>query len=121
MADARRNRFDIVLVAAFDRVARSVRHFLELLDELNHLGIEFISHRENIDTSGPLGHAMVIIVGAIAEPRIIPTSASCPRSANCRVGRKLAVWTPTFWRWRQALKSSTGCFPISSSRALAKG
>jgi DNA invertase Pin-like site-specific DNA recombinase len=67
MADARRHRFDIVLVAAFDRVARSVRHFLEVLDVLNHLGIEFISLRENIDTSGPLGRAMVVIVGAIAE------------------------------------------------------
>jgi DNA invertase Pin-like site-specific DNA recombinase len=48
-------------------MARSVRHFLEVLDELGHLGIEFISLRENIDTSGPLGRAMVIIVGAIAE------------------------------------------------------
>jgi DNA invertase Pin-like site-specific DNA recombinase len=67
MADARRHRFDIVLVAAFDRVARSVRHFLEVLDELNHLGIEFISFRENIDTGGPLGRAMIVIVSAIAE------------------------------------------------------
>jgi DNA invertase Pin-like site-specific DNA recombinase len=67
MADARRNRFDIVLVAAFDRVARSVRHFLDALDELNRLGIEFISLRENIDTGGPLGRAIVVIVGAIAE------------------------------------------------------
>jgi DNA invertase Pin-like site-specific DNA recombinase len=48
-------------------VARSVRHFLEVLDELNHLGIEFISFRENIDTGGPLGRAIVVIVGAIAE------------------------------------------------------
>jgi DNA invertase Pin-like site-specific DNA recombinase len=67
MTDARRRRFDILLVAAFDRIARNVRHFLEVLDELNHLGIEFISLRENIDTSGPLGRAMVVIVGAIAE------------------------------------------------------
>jgi DNA invertase Pin-like site-specific DNA recombinase len=67
MADARRNRFDIVLVAAFDRMARSVRHFLEVLDELTHLGIEFVSLRENIDTGGPLGRAIVVIVGAIAE------------------------------------------------------
>src|SRR5579863_9022064 len=67
MADARRRRFDVVLVAAFDRVARNVRHFLEVLDELNHLGIEFVSLRENIDTGGPLGRAMVVIVGAIAE------------------------------------------------------
>jgi DNA invertase Pin-like site-specific DNA recombinase len=67
MVDARRHRFDVLLVAAFDRVARSVRHFLEVLDELNHLGIEFVSFRENIDTGGPLGRAMVVIVGAIAE------------------------------------------------------
>ena len=52
LADARRHRFDIVLVAAFDRVARSVRHFLEVLDELNRLGIEFVSFLENIDTGG---------------------------------------------------------------------
>jgi DNA invertase Pin-like site-specific DNA recombinase len=67
MADARRHKFDTVLVWAFDRMARSVRHFLEILDELNHLSIEFVSFRENIDTGGPLGRAMVVIVGAIAE------------------------------------------------------
>jgi DNA invertase Pin-like site-specific DNA recombinase len=67
MADARRRKFDVVLVAAFDRVARSVRHFLEVLDELSRLNIEFISQRESIDTGGPLGRAIVVIVGAIAE------------------------------------------------------
>src|ERR1700733_14432354 len=67
MSDARRHRFDVLLVTAFDRIARNVRHFLEVLDELNHLSVEFISLRENIDTSGPLGRAMVVIVGAIAE------------------------------------------------------
>ena len=67
MADARRHRFDVVLVSAFDRIARNVRHFLDVLDELNHLGIEFVSKRENVDTSGPLGRAMLTIIGAIAE------------------------------------------------------
>ncbi len=67
LADARRGEFDVVLVWASDRLARSVRHFLEVLDELNHLGIEFVSFRENIDTGGPLGRAVVIIIGAIAE------------------------------------------------------
>ena len=65
--NARRHRFDVVLVAAFDRIARSVRHFLEVLDELTRLNIEFISFRENVDTSGPLGRAMIVIIGAIAE------------------------------------------------------
>lgn len=67
MADARRGQFDVVLVWASDRIARSVKHFLETLDELNRLNIEFISFREQIDTGGPLGRAVVVIIGAIAE------------------------------------------------------
>jgi DNA invertase Pin-like site-specific DNA recombinase len=67
LADARKRRFDVVVVWAFDRMARSVRHFLEVLDELTQLNIEFVSHRENIDTGGALGRAMIVIVGAIAE------------------------------------------------------
>jgi len=67
LADAHRRKFSIVLVAAFDRVARSVKHFLTLLDELNDLGIEFISARENIDTSGAMGRVFVTIIGCIAE------------------------------------------------------
>jgi DNA invertase Pin-like site-specific DNA recombinase len=67
MADARRGKFDVVLVAAFDRIARSVRHFLEVLDELTHLNVEFVSFRENVDTGGPLGRAVIVIIGAISE------------------------------------------------------
>jgi DNA invertase Pin-like site-specific DNA recombinase len=67
MSDARRGRFDVVLVWASDRIARSVKHFLDVLDELNRLNIEFISFREQIDTGGPLGRAVVVIIGAIAE------------------------------------------------------
>jgi len=67
MHDARRGKFDVVLVWASDRIARSVKHFLEVLDELNRLGIEYISLRENIDTGGPLGRALIVIVAAIAE------------------------------------------------------
>lgn len=67
LRDARRGRFQVVVVWASDRIARSVRHFLEVLDELNHLSIEFVSFRENLDTGGPLGRAVVIIIGAIAE------------------------------------------------------
>jgi DNA invertase Pin-like site-specific DNA recombinase len=67
MRDARRGRFDVVLVWASDRIARSVKHFLDVLDELNRLNVEFISFREQIDTGGPLGRAVVVIIGAIAE------------------------------------------------------
>ncbi len=67
LADAHRRRFSIVLVAAFDRVARSVKHFLMVVDELNDLGVEFVSARENIDTSGAMGRMFVTIIGCIAE------------------------------------------------------
>jgi DNA invertase Pin-like site-specific DNA recombinase len=67
MRDGRRGRFDVVLVWASDRIARSVKHFLDVLDELNRLNIEFISFREQLDTGGPLGRAVVVIIGAIAE------------------------------------------------------
>jgi DNA invertase Pin-like site-specific DNA recombinase len=67
LADAHRRRFDIVLVAAFDRVARSVKHFLAVVDELHDLGIEFVSARENIDTSGAMGRMFVVMVSSIAE------------------------------------------------------
>ena len=67
MRDARRGRFDVVLVWACDRIARSTRHLLEVLDELSHLGIEFVSFREQMDTGGPLGRAIVVIIGVVAE------------------------------------------------------
>ena len=67
LADARRGKFDVLAISAFDRLARSVSHLIRLLDELHELGIEFISFREAIDTQGPLGRAITIILGAIAE------------------------------------------------------
>src|ERR1019366_8399778 len=67
LRDARRGRFQVVLVWASDRIARSVRHFLEVLDEFNRLSIEFVSFRESIDTGGPLRRVVVIIIGVIAE------------------------------------------------------
>jgi len=67
MADARRGEFSVVLVAAFDRIARSTKNFLEIVDELNGLGIEFISAPEAIDTSGPMGRMFITLVGSIAE------------------------------------------------------
>jgi len=67
LKDANRHRFDVVLVWSCDRLARSTKHFLQVLDELNDRGIQFLSQREAIDTDGPLGRAIVVIVSAVAE------------------------------------------------------
>jgi DNA invertase Pin-like site-specific DNA recombinase len=67
IADARQKKFSVVLVAAFDRVARSVKHFFQVMDEFDSLGIVFISRRENVDTSGPMGRLFLTLIGSIAE------------------------------------------------------
>jgi len=69
MQDSRRGEFSVVLVAAFDRIARSTKNFLEVVDELNSLSVEFVSAREAIDTSGPMGRMFLTMVGmAIGLP-----------------------------------------------------
>jgi DNA invertase Pin-like site-specific DNA recombinase len=67
MTDARRRRFDIVLVARFDRFARSTRHLILALEEFQSLGVDFISLNESIDTSTPMGKMIFTVIGAVAE------------------------------------------------------
>jgi len=69
MADARQHKFGVVLVAAFDRLARNTRHFLQVIDELSSLNIAFVSKREGISTDdhNPMGRLFLTIIGSIAE------------------------------------------------------
>ena len=67
MAEVNARRVDVVVVAAFDRLGRSVRHLVETLELFRHLGVEFISLRESIDTGSPLGTAVFTIIAAIAQ------------------------------------------------------
>lgn len=67
MNDARKRRFDCVLVWRFDRFARSTEHLLLAREEFCTLGIQFISYQENIDTTSPLGRALFTIVSAVAQ------------------------------------------------------
>ena len=67
MDDARKRKFDMVLVWRFDRFARSTRHLINALEEFKNLGIDFVSYQENIDTSSPLGSAIFTIISAVAQ------------------------------------------------------
>jgi DNA invertase Pin-like site-specific DNA recombinase len=58
---------DVLVVYKLDRVARSLRHLLKILDRLNAIGAQFWSLSEAIDTSTPAGRMMMQIVGAFAE------------------------------------------------------
>src|SRR5258708_15999485 len=67
MNDARKRQFDAIVVWRFDRFARSTKHLLLSLEEFRSLGIQFISYKENMDTSSQLGHALFTIVSAVAQ------------------------------------------------------
>jgi DNA invertase Pin-like site-specific DNA recombinase len=67
LRDGRKRAFNVLIVAAFDRVARSTKHFLGVVDELDSLGIEFISRRENIATDGAIGRLFITLISSIAE------------------------------------------------------
>jgi len=67
MNDAKKRRFDVVLVWRFDRFARSTTHLLLSLEQFRNLGVDFVSYQENIDTSSPLGSAIFTIISAVAQ------------------------------------------------------
>jgi len=67
LADARRRRFDAVLVYRYDRFARSLRQLVNALGEFDALGIHFISLHEGVDTSTPSGRLVFGIFASIAE------------------------------------------------------
>jgi len=67
MADAKHRKFDIVLVWKFDRFARSLKMLVDSLALFQELGIDFISYKENIDTTTSMGRLIFHINSAYAE------------------------------------------------------
>ena len=67
MADAKRRKFDVVMVWKFDRFARSLKHLITALAEFDHLGIDFVSHQEAVDTQTPAGKALFSMIAVMAE------------------------------------------------------
>lgn len=69
LSDVRNPRrdYDAVAVWAGDRMARSVRDFLSILDVLGQHGVEYISLREGFTSEGPMGRAFTVLVGMMAE------------------------------------------------------
>ncbi len=67
VADARRRRFDVLVVWRLDRLGRSLKHLITLLDDLQVLGVAFVSLAEGIDATTPAGKLQMHILGAISE------------------------------------------------------
>jgi len=64
--DAKKRRFDALVVWKLDRLGRSLKHLILLLEELNALGVQFISYTEGMDTTTPAGKLLFGVIGSIA-------------------------------------------------------
>jgi putative DNA-invertase from lambdoid prophage Rac len=64
---ARRREIDVVLVWRLDRWGRSVADLVATLQELQHLGVGFVSLTEALDLTTPAGRAMAALLAVFAE------------------------------------------------------
>lgn len=67
LQDARRRRCDVVVCWRLDRLGRNLKHLVTLLEELQALGVAFVSLAEGIDATTPAGKLQMHILAAIAE------------------------------------------------------
>ena len=67
VADARRRKVDTVVVWRLDRLGRSLKHLVTLLDELQALGVGFVSLGEGIDLQTPAGRLQLHILASLAQ------------------------------------------------------
>lgn len=145
LKDARRRRFDVVVVWRLDRLGRNLRHLITLLEELQALGIAFVSLGEGLDATTPAGKLQMHILGAIAEfererirERVIAglqraraqgTRLGRPRQAAPTVrveavshltvdaaARLLGVSRSTLKRWRRAVHQTSATVTYVSPR-----
>ncbi len=65
--DAKRRGFDVVVCWRLDRLGRNLKHLITLLDDLQALGVAFVSLAEGIDATTPAGKLQMHILGAISE------------------------------------------------------
>ena len=67
IADARRRRFDVLVCWRLDRLGRNLKHLVGLLDDLQGLGVAFVSLGEGIDATTPAGRLQMHLLAAIAQ------------------------------------------------------
>ncbi|MGA2648500.1 MAG: recombinase family protein [Candidatus Sulfotelmatobacter sp.] len=65
--DLRKRKIDVIVVWAFDRLARSLKQLLSIAEECQSLGVDLVSLKQNVDTTLPAGKLTFSVLGAVAE------------------------------------------------------
>ena len=67
VADAKKGKFKTLVVMEISRLARDVRHLLNLLHTLSELGVGVVSIREGVEFNSTFGKAMVAMIGVLVS------------------------------------------------------
>ena len=97
MKDAQQRKFKSVVVYRLDRISRNIGDFSSLIEELSRLDIDFVSIREQFDTSSPMGRAMMYISSVFSqlERETIAERIRDNMHELAKTGRWLGGTTPT--------------------------
>ena len=90
---ARRREIDVVLVWRLDRWGRSLPDLVTTLEELNHLGVGFVSLTEALDLTTPTGRAMAGLLSVFAafEHDVLPERVRAGLAEARLKGKKLGL------------------------------
>src|SRR5207253_3829249 len=126
-------KIDVVVCWRLDRLGRSLKHLITVLDEFQALGVAFVSLNEGVDGTTPAGKLQMHILGAIAEfererirervlaglqraraqgkrlgrPRKAPVTIAVPGGSVREAARLWGVSKSTAARWINAGRSPT--------------
>ena len=89
IGEAKRRRFDVLVCWRLDRLGRNLKHLVTLIEDLQALGIAFVSLGEGIDCTTPAGRLQMQILGAISDyadsapsyPSSLRHQCACPSAA----------------------------------------
>lgn len=97
MQDSRQQRFTAIVVYRLDRISRNIGDFANLIQDLGDRHIDFVSIREQFDTSSPLGRAMMYIASVFSqlERETIAERIRDNMHELAKTGRWLGGNTPT--------------------------
>src|SRR5262245_19290668 len=122
--DAKRRKFDVVVCWKLDRLGRNLKHLIVLLDDLQALGVAFVSLGEGIDATTPAGKLQMHILGAIAEferGRIVErvrAGLARAKAQGTRLGRQPYAITPAQFETVDHLSLREAATTLGVSRSV---
>ena len=123
IADARRRKVDVLICWRLDRLGRNLKHLVILLDELQALGVSFVSLNEGINATTPAGRLQLHVLAALAEferARIaerVQAGLARARRHGTRLGRPRLTRPPVELPQALTVRQAAEAWGVSKSTA----